>query len=66
MSKGKQESLFWGVVLLIIGVLILLSNLGVAINWHFVGKFWPVIIIAIGAKYVWRHIESKKNQQEIE
>ncbi len=67
MSKRKQESLFWGVILLIIGVLFLLANLDIEFNvWHFIGKFWPVILIAVGAKGIYQHFSSKNSDAEIE
>jgi len=45
MSKRKQESLFWGIVLLLIGAVFLISNLGVDIDvWEVLGDYWPVIL----------------------
>ena len=65
MSRKKQESLFWGLVLLLVGVLFLLDNLGVDIDvWDFIGNFWPLILIAIGAKNIWQHYSNKKAQEE--
>jgi uncharacterized membrane protein (UPF0136 family) len=64
MSRKKQESLFWGLILLVVGFLILLSNLGVDIDWHSIGKFWPMILIAIGIKNIWQHYINKKSQEE--
>ena len=63
MSKRRQESLFWGIVLLLIGALFLMGNLGVDINvWDVLGDYWPVILIAIGAKNIWQHYSTKKQQ----
>ncbi len=63
MSKRKQESLFWGIVLLLIGAVFLISNLGVDIDvWEVLGDYWPVILIAIGAKNIWQHYYTKKQQ----
>jgi hypothetical protein len=63
MSKRKQESLFWGIVLLLIGAVFLISNLGVDIDvWDVLGDYWPVILIAIGAKNIWQHYNTKKQQ----
>ena len=63
MSKRKQESLFWGIVLLLIGAVFLISNLGVDIDvWEVLGDYWPVILIAIGAKNIWQHYNTKKQQ----
>jgi hypothetical protein len=65
MSRKKQESLFWGLVLLLVGVLFLLDNLGVDIDvWDFIGNFWPLILIGIGAKNILQHYSDKKAQEE--
>lgn len=54
MSKQKGESMFWGFVLLVIGIFFLINNLGWAdIDiWEFMVKFWPVILIYIGVKNI--------------
>jgi lia operon protein LiaF len=65
MSKRKQESLFWGVVLLLIGLLFLLDNIGFDIDiWDIIGDYWPVILIVIGAKNIWQHYSAKQEQKE--
>jgi lia operon protein LiaF len=61
MAKAKKESLFWGFIILLLGVLFLLKNYGFEINvWHLVGKYWPLILIYIGLKNV--YLYAKKNQ----
>jgi putative Mn2+ efflux pump MntP len=63
MSKRKQESLFWGIVLLIIGVLFLVDNLGFNIDiWDIIGDYWPIILIAIGIKNIWQHFMAKNQE----
>lgn len=54
MSKQKSESLFWGFLILLIGLLFLIKNLGWGdIDvWGFIAKFWPVILIYIGVKNI--------------
>lgn len=42
---SRGPSLFWGVVLVVIGVLFLLANLDVNINWNVA---WPLVLIGIG------------------
>jgi hypothetical protein len=65
MSRKKQESLFWGLVLLLVGVLFLLDNFGVDIDvWDIIGDYWPLILIGIGAKNIWQHYSHKKTQDE--
>ena len=63
MSNKKQESLFWGIVLLLIGAIFLMDNLGIDIDvWIIVEDYWPLILIAIGIKQIWRHFNTKNQQ----
>jgi hypothetical protein len=67
MSKRKQDSLFWGVVLLLIGVIILMDNLGLDIDvWDFLGTYWPVFLIAFGLKQIWNFYSAKRKEEEQE
>jgi hypothetical protein len=64
MSRKKQESLFWGVILLLVGVLFMLDNFGVNIDlWDVIGDFWPTILIAIGLKNIWYHYSAKRQKE---
>jgi lia operon protein LiaF len=64
MSRTKQESLFWGFILLVIGVLFMLKNFGIRIDiWHIIGTYWPLLLIAIGLKNILYHF-TLKNKQE--
>jgi len=64
MSKNKSESLFLGLVLLLIGVAFLLNNIGIKIDiWYFFRKFWPTILIYIGLKNLFLYFQrSNKNE----
>src|SRR5438034_1421385 len=42
---NRSPSIFWGLVLVVLGVLFLLNNLDININWNVV---WPVVLIALG------------------
>jgi hypothetical protein len=65
MSRKKQEKLFWGVILLIVGALFMLDNFGVDIDlWEIIGDFWPLILIAIGLKNIWIYYSAKSRRQE--
>lgn len=62
MSKRKPEPLFWGLILLVIGILFLLDNFVVDIDiWDIIGDFWPMILIAIGLKNIWVHYQGKQS-----
>jgi predicted membrane protein len=43
-----MRTIIWGSALLLFGLFLLLDNLGVADFGDIVGKFWPVILIAMG------------------
>ncbi len=46
----KTEKIIWGLILIFIGSIFLLENLGVIeFYWRSVWRFWPVIFILIGA-----------------
>lgn len=48
MNSSKT---IWGISLISIGVLLVLNNLNLAefgFNWHQFGRFWPLILIAMG------------------
>ena len=48
--KRHQRSFFWPIILITLGVLLLLSNLGIVswTTWNLIWRFWPLILIAIG------------------
>jgi lia operon protein LiaF len=61
MAKAKKESLFWGFIILVLGVLFLMKNFGLEIDvWHLIVKYWPLILIYIGLKNI--YLFTKKNQ----
>jgi len=61
MTNTKKESLFWGLIILVLGMLFLLKNFGLEINvWHLVGKYWPLILIYIGVKNIYLFIKKNK------
>jgi hypothetical protein len=43
--------MFWGIILIVIGSLLLLNKMGV-IYGSFWGYLWPILIIAVGLKLV--------------
>lgn len=61
MANNKKESLFWGLIILILGMLFLLKNFGLEINvWHLLGKYWPLILIYIGLKNIYFYAKKKQ------
>jgi len=61
MTNTKKESLFWGLIILVLGMLFLLKNFGLEIDvWHLLGKYWPVILIYIGLKNIYLYLKKNK------
>ena len=58
----KTGSVFWGIVLLALGVILLLANFDV-ISYDTVFDFWPVAIIVIGVKLVADYVTKKNGNQ---
>ncbi len=59
-AKAKQDSLIWGIILIVIGLIFFLDNINVDI-WDYVARLWPVILIAWGAwKLYFGILESRK------
>jgi hypothetical protein len=58
----KSGSVFWGIVLIILGGLLLMANYQV-IDYDTLFDFWPLVIIVIGVKFVMDYAaKNKKNQ----
>lgn len=47
-TTKRRDTLGWGLVLIVIGLIFFLDNLDVDV-WDFVGRLWPLILIAWGA-----------------
>ncbi|MEN8152509.1 MAG: DUF5668 domain-containing protein [Acidobacteriota bacterium] len=62
MSKKNSETIFWGIIIILIGIIFLAKNLGWTDLhiWDIVGKYWPLILIYIGAKNIISFISNKK------
>jgi hypothetical protein len=55
----KTEKIIWGLVLVFVGSILLLQNFGViSFYWEVIFKFWPVILILIGANLLFSRNES--------
>jgi len=62
-DSKKTGSLFWGVLLIGIGVLFLLDNLGILYLDEIISDYWPVILIAIGLKIIISASKEKANEE---
>ncbi len=52
-----HDRFLWGLILIVIGILFLLDNLGYSIGS--IGKWWPVILVLIGIRLIFRSPKSK-------
>ena len=60
---GRNPSVIWGGILVIIGVLFLLSNLNINIRWDIV---WPIFLIAVGVWFVAARIGPGGNYADVD
>ncbi len=56
----KAGSIFWGVLLILIGAVLLLGNFGV-LSYHAIFDFWPVVVIVIGAKLIYDYYSRNRS-----
>lgn len=57
----RSGSIFWGIVLIILGGLLLMANYQI-IDYDILFDFWPLVIIVIGVKFVLDYAaKNKKN-----
>ncbi len=60
MGKTNRDSLFWGTIVLLIGLLFMLRNFGVHVNiWHLLGRYWPLLLILIGLKNIFEYLRNR-------
>ncbi len=57
----KTGSIFWGLILLALGVILLLANFDV-IDYDTLLDFWPVLVIIIGLKLIYNYLTKKNNK----
>lgn len=55
----KSGSIFWGIVLIALGGILMLSNFDV-ISYNTIFDFWPVVVIVIGIKLVIDYMSKNK------
>jgi len=50
VQRRRSRSFFWPIILISVGVLLLLSNMGIVpwTTWNLLWRFWPLILVAVG------------------
>jgi TM2 domain-containing membrane protein YozV len=48
----KTGSVFWGIVLMVLGVVLLMANFEFLISYDRIWNLWPLVVIIIGVKLV--------------
>lgn len=62
MNKKKGETVFWGILIILLGLLFLLRNLRLTdLNiWEIATTYWPLVLIYIGGRNIVVYITQKK------
>jgi len=55
----KSGSIFWGAVLIILGAIFLLANFNV-VSYDNLWRFWPVLVIGFGGKFIYDYYRRNK------
>ncbi len=58
MSRRHRENLIWGLILIVIGALFLMENIGYD-AWRALFKLWPLILILWGASKLYYGIKAR-------
>jgi len=58
-ARQRERRLWFGAVLIIVGLLFLISNLGL-LWWLDLGRIWPLIIVIIGIALLFRSRRGRK------
>jgi len=57
----KSGSIFWGAALIVLGAVFLLGNFDV-IDYDKLWRFWPVLVIGLGAKFIYDYYRRSKSE----
>jgi predicted membrane protein len=65
-QSGNNSGLFWGVMIIIFGVLFLLDNFYIISFGNFISTYWPLILVVIGIKILLDHRRQKTETDEFD
>lgn len=60
----RRGTIFWGGILVLLGLVFLLDNLGFFGNINIWGIIWPLFLIALGAWIIWGHFFRSSAESE--
>jgi phage shock protein C len=56
--SNRAATLVIGLLLIVLGAILLLRNLGITwLSWIAFGTLWPVLLILVGAAFLWRWLK---------
>jgi len=63
-DENKNSGMFWGMILILIGVLFLFQNFDVLDIGDIISTFWPLVLVAIGLKILYDR--KSKNEDDFD
>lgn len=63
MSRRHRDNLIWGLILVVIGTIFLLENIGYD-AWRHLFKLWPLILIFWGVSKLYYGIKARSQASE--
>jgi uncharacterized membrane protein HdeD (DUF308 family) len=55
-NETKKGALIAGIILIALGVILFLEIWSVSFSiWHFIGRYWPVILIIVGIRKLYNY-----------
>ncbi|MGB4704092.1 MAG: DUF5668 domain-containing protein [Candidatus Saccharicenans sp.] len=65
MTRKNKHNLVWGLILITLGVLFLLENIGYDV-WRILFKLWPLILIFWGASKLYYGLKPRRQAERTE
>jgi hypothetical protein len=59
-EETQDQSTGWGIALVALGGVLLLNNFG-WLNLRAIGRFWPLLLVAIGGYFIWNSIRQRQS-----
>ena len=59
MAKKQRGALAWGIILIVIGLIFILDNLGLDV-WDSLARLWPLVLIVWGAWKLYFGLKERK------